>query len=120
MLRTGLRLWCAVFSTVRYASTIFGISMIRSSSRREPNAALLVDIVVSGFDVGEDAKLFDLLHVVDRKMDDRLKKQLDTFQSRFSEALEKKSGEVRKRILNRLKKMGITGSCPGAESGCLG
>ena len=72
--------------------------------------SLLVDIVVGGFDVGEDAKLFDLLHVVDRKMDDRLKKQLDTFQSHFSEALEKKSGEVRKRILNRLKKMGITGS----------
>ena len=72
--------------------------------------SLLVDIVVGGFDVGEDAKLFDLLHVVDRKMDDRLKKQLDNLQTRFSEALEKKSGEVRKRILTRLKKMGITGS----------
>ena len=72
--------------------------------------ALLVDLVADGFDVGEDARLFDLLHVADRKMDDRLKKQLDTFQRRFSEALEKKSGDVRKRILNRLKMMGITGS----------
>ena len=72
--------------------------------------SLLVDIVVDGFDVGEDAKLFDLLHVVDRKLDNRLKKELDALQKRFSEALEKKSGEVRKRILDRLKKMGITGS----------
>src|SRR5512135_2260433 len=72
--------------------------------------ALLVDIVVSGFDVGEDGKLFDLLHVADRKMDDRLKEQLEIFQKRFSEAMEKKSGEVRKRVLDRLKKMGITGS----------
>ncbi len=72
--------------------------------------SLLVDIVVNGFDVGEDAKLFDLLHVVDRRLDGRLKKELDTFQRRFTEALEKKSGEVRKRILGRLKTMGITGS----------
>jgi hypothetical protein len=72
--------------------------------------SLLVDIVVSGFDVGEEAKLFDLLHVADRKMDNRLKKQLENFQRRFSEAMDKKSGDVRKRILNRLKKMGITGS----------
>jgi predicted oxidoreductase (fatty acid repression mutant protein) len=76
----------------------------------EAKRALLVDIVVSGFDVGEDAKLFDLLHVADRKMDNRLKDQLEIFQRRFSEAMEKKSGEVRKRVLARLKKMGITGS----------
>ena len=43
-------------------------------------------------------------------MDDRLKEQLEIFQKRFSEAMEKKSGEVRKRVLDRLKKMGITGS----------
>jgi hypothetical protein len=72
--------------------------------------SLLVDIVVNGFDVGEDVRLFDLLHVIDRKLDDRLKKELSIFEKRFSEALEKKSGEVRKRVLDRLKKMGITGS----------
>ena len=72
--------------------------------------SLLVDIVVSGFEVGEDAKLFDLLHVVDRKLDDRLKMELETFQKGFSEALERKSGDVRKRILNRLEEMGVTGS----------
>ncbi len=72
--------------------------------------SLLVDMVVSGFDVGEDKKLFDLLHVVDRKLDKRLSVELDTLQRQFSEALEKKNGEVRKRILGRLSKMGISGS----------
>ena len=72
--------------------------------------SLLVEMVVSGFNVGEDTRLFDLLHVVDRKLDKGLKKELDTLQRQFSEALEKKNGEVRKRILNRLRKMGIAGS----------
>ncbi len=72
--------------------------------------SLLIDIVAEGFDAGEDAKLFALLHVADRKMDDRLKKELEKFQVRFSEAMEDRSEEVRKRILSRLKKMGITGS----------
>jgi hypothetical protein len=72
--------------------------------------ALVVDIVVSGFDVGEDTKLFDLLHVVDRSLDEGLRKELDSLEKQFSKALEKKSGEVRKRILNRLKEMGISGT----------
>jgi len=72
--------------------------------------SLLVDIVVNGFNVGGDVKSFDLLHVVDRKLDNRLKKELDTLQRQFSEALEKKSQDVRKRILGRLKTMGIAGS----------
>ena len=72
--------------------------------------SLLVDIVVNGFDVGADVKLFDLLHVADRNLDSRLKKALDVLQRQFSEMLEKKSGGVRKNILNRLKKMGIAGS----------
>jgi hypothetical protein len=76
----------------------------------EVKRSLLVDIVVGGSDVGEDARLFDLLHVVERKMDDRLKKELETLQGRFFAALEKKSGDVRKRILNRLKEIGVSGS----------
>jgi hypothetical protein len=71
---------------------------------------LLVDMVVNGFDVGEDTKLFGLLHIVDRELDNRLKKELDILQRQFSEALEKKNGEVRKRVLGRLNKMGISGS----------
>jgi hypothetical protein len=72
--------------------------------------ALLVDVIVNGFDVGEDAKSFDLLQLTGRKLDNRLKAELDDLQGQFSESLEKKNGEVRKRILGRLKSIGIAGT----------
>ncbi len=72
--------------------------------------SLLVDIVVNGFDVGGDAKSFDLLHLADRKLDKRLHAELDKLQGQFTDALEKKSEDVRKQVLSRLKKMGISGN----------
>ena len=79
---------------------------------------LLVDIVVDGFDVGGDARSFDLLRVAERKLDSRLIAELDGFQRDFSKALEKNRAEVRKRILKRLKGVGISGSAlePNLES----
>ncbi len=72
--------------------------------------SLLIDIVVEGFDAGGDAKSFQLLHVAGGNLDKRLSTELDKMQRQFSEALDKKSEDVRKRILSRLKKMGISGS----------
>ena len=79
---------------------------------------LLVDIVVDGFDVGGDARSFDLLRIADRKLDNRLSAELESFQREFSKALEKNRAEVRKRILKRLKSESISGSAlePNLES----
>ncbi len=71
---------------------------------------LLVDIVVGGFDVGGDARSFDLLHVADRALPESLRRELKKLQEQFSAALEKKSEDVRKQVLARLKTMGIAGS----------
>lgn len=71
---------------------------------------LLVDLIVREFDVGEYARLFDLLHVADEGMDESLKKELNSLHRQFSQEVEKKNGAVRKRILERLRKMDITGS----------
>ena len=71
---------------------------------------LLVDLIVSEFDVGEYVRLFDLLHVADEGMDESLKKELNSLHRQFSQEVEKKNGAVRKRVLERLRKMDITGS----------
>ena len=71
---------------------------------------LLVDLIVTQFEVGESGKLFDLLHVADGGLDKSLTKELDGLHRRFSQEVETQSGDVRKRVLERLKKMGIAGS----------
>jgi hypothetical protein len=71
---------------------------------------LLVDLIVAEFDVGESGKLFDLLHVADGGLDKSLTKELDGLHRQFSREVETQSGDVRKRVLDRLKKMGIAGS----------
>ncbi len=71
---------------------------------------LLLDLVVAEFDVGETAKLFDLLHVVEGGLDSSVTKELDDLHKQFSRDVEKRCEDVRKRVLERLKKMGVTGS----------
>jgi hypothetical protein len=71
---------------------------------------LLVDLIETEFDAGDSGKLFDLLHVADRGLDTSLTKELDGLHEQFSQEVDKKSGDVRKRVLDRLKKMGIAGS----------
>jgi hypothetical protein len=71
---------------------------------------LLVDLIVTEFDAGDSGKLFDLLHVADGGLDKSLTKELDSLHRQFSQEVEKRSGDVKKRVLDRLKKMGIVGS----------
>jgi hypothetical protein len=77
---------------------------------RRAKRDFLVDLIVAEFDVGESGKLFDLLHVADGGLDKSITKELDGLHRQFSQEVETQSGDVRKRVLDRLKKMGIAGS----------
>jgi hypothetical protein len=68
-------------------------------------------VAVSVFDVATDnARLFELLLLLNGDMAKDLKKDLVSLQKQFSSEMDKRKTDVRKQILGRLKTAGISGS----------
>ena len=72
---------------------------------------LFCDVAVSVFDVATDnARLFELLLLLNGDMAKDLKKDLVSLQKQFSSEMDKRKTDVRKQILGRLKTAGISGN----------
>lgn len=73
--------------------------------------ALFCDVTVSVFDVATDnAKLFELLLLLNGDMAKDLKNELISLQKQFLSEMEKRKSGVKKQVLERLKTMGISGN----------
>lgn len=72
---------------------------------------LLIDMALGEFDLSDsNERVFDVLSFVGGDVDDQLKKEIEGLQSEFHATIAAEREGVKKDIVTRLQKMGISGS----------
>jgi len=69
---------------------------------------VVIDILLENFDIRNE-RLFDLFDIVCSDLDDSLKAELEMLKKRFAEQMERKEILIRREIMERLEKDGISG-----------